>query len=197
MVAASRLLREGREERTRKDRPQWSSSSSTLCPARQGQHHPYQLPTFSILPLSVSLPHVDLKGSVTTSTYQPTNPSSPGGTPPTPYLLSSIVIIVSLDRSTMFGFGSSSSASTSSSSSSAPAPGAAPSREERKACWDSRDKYFRCLDANNVPVAGDEKGVCAVEKEGYEKDCGRSWVSGSPSLINALAIYGVGTVGRD
>ncbi|WWC60491.1 uncharacterized protein I303_103064 [Kwoniella dejecticola CBS 10117] len=97
----------------------------------------------------------------------------------------------------VFGFGSSSSsASSSSSSASSSSPTQdglgperpAPTREERKACWTSRDIYFGCLDKNHVIQAGDEiqpdpKGngigvskVCGREREGYEKDCGKAWI---------------------
>ncbi|KAK4686937.1 cytochrome c oxidase assembly factor 6, partial [Tremellales sp. Uapishka_1] len=66
----------------------------------------------------------------------------------------------------------------SSSSSSSTSPPPAPNREERKACWDSRDAYFSCLDRNGVAQAGSEekKGVCGEERKGYEKRCGQSWI---------------------
>ncbi|WVR05678.1 hypothetical protein IAU60_002700 [Kwoniella sp. DSM 27419] len=93
----------------------------------------------------------------------------------------------------MFGFGSSSSSSASGSSSSSQADlggeieRPAPTREERKACWGSRDLYFGCLDKNRVLQAGDElkrdaKGnvvpgsVCDTERGAYEKDCGKAWI---------------------
>lgn len=84
-----------------------------------------------------------------------------------------------------FGFGSSSSASSSTDPNEPPP---APTRQERKACWAGRDAYFDCLNANNVIIAGDEnkvdgkevKGgssICQVEREGYHKNCGQTWVS--------------------
>ncbi|OCF32898.1 hypothetical protein I317_00773 [Kwoniella heveanensis CBS 569] len=91
----------------------------------------------------------------------------------------------------MFGFGSSSSSSSSSSLASGSADEStierpAPTREERKACWGSRDLYFGCLDKNKVLQAGDEiqkdgKGnekspVCGGERELYERDCGKAWI---------------------
>ncbi|WVQ97061.1 hypothetical protein IAU59_004171 [Kwoniella sp. CBS 9459] len=94
----------------------------------------------------------------------------------------------------MFGFGSSTSPASSSSSSSSSNPTLsdesierpAPTREERKACWGSRDLYFGCLDKNKVLQAGDEvqrdgKGnekstVCGSERELYERDCGKAWI---------------------
>ncbi|WVF70692.1 hypothetical protein IAT40_005485 [Kwoniella sp. CBS 6097] len=93
----------------------------------------------------------------------------------------------------MFGFGSSSSSSSASSSSSSTGidesiERPAPTREERKACWGSRDLYFGCLDKNKVLQAGDEiqkdaqgnstgkSTVCGGERELYERDCGKAWI---------------------
>ncbi|WRT65874.1 uncharacterized protein IL334_002825 [Kwoniella shivajii] len=94
----------------------------------------------------------------------------------------------------VFGFGSSSSSSSSSSSaSSSSSPNGiegiekpAPTREERNACWQSRDLYFGCLEKNKVLQAGDEiikdsngkevSRVCGGERELYERDCGKSWI---------------------
>ncbi|WWC96768.1 hypothetical protein V866_003641 [Kwoniella sp. B9012] len=90
----------------------------------------------------------------------------------------------------VFGFGSSSSSSSSSSSPSSTTNEGierpAPTREERKACWTSRDLYFGCLDKNNVLQAGDEiqkdsKGkemssICGGERGNYEQDCGKAWI---------------------
>lgn len=81
----------------------------------------------------------------------------------------------------MFGFGSSSSSQPE-------IEKPAPSREERKACWNSRDIYFGCLDKNKVLQAGDEVrrdtkgnvvpgGVCSTERMGYESNCAKAWVS--------------------
>ena len=87
----------------------------------------------------------------------------------------------------VFGFGSSSSPSESSTSSSAAPP--APSREERKACWNSRDLYYDCLTSHKIVKAGDEaKGAdgkiasdggktCKVERDNFNKNCSQSWVS--------------------
>ncbi|WVO13391.1 hypothetical protein L204_101006 [Cryptococcus depauperatus] len=62
----------------------------------------------------------------------------------------------------------------------------APTREERRQCWKSRDVYFGCLDKNNVLRVGDEvqrnakdgiiRGVCTSERESYEKSCVKAWV---------------------
>ncbi len=54
----------------------------------------------------------------------------------------------------------------------------------------TRDAYFSCLDRNGLIQARDElktlvgkegKGVCGGEREGYERNCGKSWVS-APTL---------------
>ncbi|KAE8540107.1 hypothetical protein D1P53_004045 [Cryptococcus gattii VGV] len=80
----------------------------------------------------------------------------------------------------MFGFGSPSSSQPE-------IEKPAPSREERKACWNSRDIYFGCLDKNKILQAGDEirtdtKGdiipgqVCSAERKDYENSCAKAWV---------------------
>lgn len=53
-----------------------------------------------------------------------------------------------------------------------------PDRAQRKACWDTRDAYFACLDQNNVLKPGQESGnICSKEKRNYEASCAKSWVS--------------------
>ncbi|GAA5827665.1 hypothetical protein JCM5353_008367 [Sporobolomyces roseus] len=70
-------------------------------------------------------------------------------------------------------FSSSSSTDTSSTTTS---DSNAPSRSERKACWDSRDEYFGCLDKNQVSVPGQEGAACKDEDGTYRKHCAASWV---------------------
>jgi cytochrome c oxidase assembly factor 6 len=57
----------------------------------------------------------------------------------------------------------------------------APSRAERAKCWEARDAYFACLDANNIVDAlkDDKKAAraCASESAGFERDCAAQWVS--------------------
>ncbi|GAA5850908.1 hypothetical protein JCM3766R1_003998 [Sporobolomyces carnicolor] len=53
---------------------------------------------------------------------------------------------------------------------------AAPSRSERKACWDSRDRYFGCLDKAGVSVPGQEGDNCKQEDGVYRDKCAASWV---------------------
>ncbi|KAK4154318.1 cytochrome c oxidase assembly factor 6 [Chaetomidium leptoderma] len=57
----------------------------------------------------------------------------------------------------------------------------APTREERKKCWEARDTYFACLDANGIVDAlkDDSKAAraCGGESAGFEKDCAAQWVT--------------------
>jgi len=80
----------------------------------------------------------------------------------------------SLHFQKMGWFSSSSSTDTSSTTTS---DSNAPSRSERKACWDSRDEYFGCLDKNQVSVPGQEGAACKDEDGTYRKHCAASWVS--------------------
>ncbi|OSC96320.1 hypothetical protein PYCCODRAFT_1379416 [Trametes coccinea BRFM310] len=50
------------------------------------------------------------------------------------------------------------------------------SRQDRQRCWDSRDAYFACLDANNIVKPGDEGNACAETKKKYEQSCAKSWI---------------------
>lgn len=54
-------------------------------------------------------------------------------------------------------------------------------RNERKACWDARDKYFACLDRNNILDAiKDEEAAsksCSTASSAFEADCASSWVA--------------------
>ncbi len=57
----------------------------------------------------------------------------------------------------------------------------APTREERKRCWEARDGYFACLDTNNIVDAlKDEKKAakaCGPQSAQFERDCATQWVS--------------------
>uniref|UniRef100_L7M5M3 Putative cytochrome c oxidase subunit vib/cox12 n=1 Tax=Rhipicephalus pulchellus TaxID=72859 RepID=L7M5M3_RHIPC len=46
-----------------------------------------------------------------------------------------------------------------------------PNKEQRQKCWDSRDRYWECLDSN----AEDAKR-CAEMKSLYETHCPSQWV---------------------
>lgn len=72
----------------------------------------------------------------------------------------------------MFGFGGGSKPADT---------GAAPTREQRKQCWETRDAYYACLDRNEIIQPGDGalsdvKGVCADFRKAYEASCTNSWV---------------------
>ncbi|EJT45142.1 hypothetical protein A1Q2_05207 [Trichosporon asahii var. asahii CBS 8904] len=59
-------------------------------------------------------------------------------------------------------------------------PGQAPTRAQRKLCWENRDAYFACLDQNGIMQAddgelGDKAGVCKDFRKAYEGACGKSW----------------------
>jgi hypothetical protein len=63
-------------------------------------------------------------------------------------------------------------------SSSQPQQPDAASRSERQKCWDTRDAYFKCLDAAGVLTPGEEaKGQCQAENQVYEQNCAKSWAS--------------------
>ncbi|GMM34777.1 Coa6 protein [Saccharomycopsis crataegensis] len=58
----------------------------------------------------------------------------------------------------------------------------APTRSTRKQCWDSRDKFFVCLDGLKIDNALDDskqqeiKKHCAAQEKLFERDCAHSWV---------------------
>lgn len=76
----------------------------------------------------------------------------------------------------------------------------APSRTERRRCWESRDAYFACLDRNNILDAiKDDKAAakqCSAEAVGFEKDCAAEWVSRMPNSQGEGERGGVTAQGR-
>jgi cytochrome c oxidase assembly factor 6 len=56
----------------------------------------------------------------------------------------------------------------------------APNRSQRAACWETRDAFFTCLDANNIvdsiKEAKKAKDVCGSQEVAFEKECVGSWV---------------------
>ncbi len=44
-------------------------------------------------------------------------------------------------------------------------------KEGRKACWDAKDNFWKCVDDNN----GDHSR-CKKEREIFERDCSNTWV---------------------
>src|ERR1700742_1187602 len=55
--------------------------------------------------------------------------------------------------------------------------GTAPTRADRERCWERRDLYFDCLDQAGVLMPGKEGERCRAEREGFEANCVKSWVS--------------------
>jgi len=53
-------------------------------------------------------------------------------------------------------------------------------RNERKACWEARDAYFKCLDKHDILDAVKDADAalknCPTENAKYEQDCATSWV---------------------
>ena len=47
-----------------------------------------------------------------------------------------------------------------------------PNKAARQACWDARDQFWACLDANAESAA-----QCSHLRELYEKGCPSQWVS--------------------
>lgn len=55
-----------------------------------------------------------------------------------------------------------------------------PGKEERRVCWDSRDRYWECLDM----YPSDNK-QCAKLRQLFEQQCPSQWVS----FLNTFFIY--------
>ncbi|KAJ9594156.1 hypothetical protein L9F63_014412, partial [Diploptera punctata] len=45
------------------------------------------------------------------------------------------------------------------------------SKAERQKCWDSRDRYWECLDKNS-----EKRELCLKLREMYEESCPAQWV---------------------
>ncbi|KAI3406973.2 hypothetical protein KGF56_000266 [Candida oxycetoniae] len=58
----------------------------------------------------------------------------------------------------------------------------APDKAERVKCWEKRDMFFQCLDANKIDNSLDSKELskvnekCGSAKKEFERDCVSSWV---------------------
>ena len=56
----------------------------------------------------------------------------------------------------------------------------APDRGARERCYESRDIFFECLDANDILDANkndaESRQKCPTEVADYERDCAKSWV---------------------
>uniref|UniRef100_A0AAQ4R8Q2 Cytochrome c oxidase assembly factor 6 n=1 Tax=Gasterosteus aculeatus aculeatus TaxID=481459 RepID=A0AAQ4R8Q2_GASAC len=55
----------------------------------------------------------------------------------------------------------------------------APNSTERKACWDARDRLWKCLDDN-----GDKVASCHKFQSEFEADCPSQWVNHRLLLLN-------------
>ncbi|XP_026330962.1 cytochrome c oxidase assembly factor 6 homolog [Hyposmocoma kahamanoa] len=51
-----------------------------------------------------------------------------------------------------------------------------PDKQQRKTCWDSRDKYWECLDDNNVKDSTEKPKACLELRKVFEKSCPSQWV---------------------
>lgn len=60
-------------------------------------------------------------------------------------------------------------------------------KSARKVCWESRDKYFACLDKHNIldprkdPATALAK--CSSEDAEFNRDCVKSWVRTGLSVL--------------
>ncbi|KOB68994.1 putative cell cycle-associated protein [Operophtera brumata] len=52
-----------------------------------------------------------------------------------------------------------------------------PDREQRKVCWDSRDRYWDCLDDQNIKDSSLKPKACAELRRVFEKSCPTQWVT--------------------
>lgn len=62
-----------------------------------------------------------------------------------------------------------------------------PTKAERTQCWGARDKYWECLDKNNVGAGPDKDNVCKEFRKIYEKSCSAQWVKHFDRKRNYLA----------
>ncbi|XP_059062016.1 cytochrome c oxidase assembly factor 6 homolog [Achroia grisella] len=51
-----------------------------------------------------------------------------------------------------------------------------PNKEQRKACWDSRDRYWECLDNQNIKDNSERPKACIEFRRAFEKSCPTQWV---------------------
>jgi len=47
----------------------------------------------------------------------------------------------------------------------------APTKAERKVCWDARDDFWNCLDKNN-----DDASKCKEQRNKFESSCSQTWL---------------------
>ncbi|XP_072946608.1 cytochrome c oxidase assembly factor 6 homolog isoform X2 [Epargyreus clarus] len=52
-----------------------------------------------------------------------------------------------------------------------------PDKAQRKTCWDARDRYWECLDDENIKDSSLIPKVCAELRRAFEKSCPSKWVT--------------------
>lgn len=52
-----------------------------------------------------------------------------------------------------------------------------PDRAQRKTCWDSRDRYWECLDSHNIRDSSRIPKECTEIRKIFEKSCPPKWVT--------------------
>jgi cytochrome c oxidase assembly factor 6 len=72
----------------------------------------------------------------------------------------------------------------------------APDRTSRARCWEGRDRFFACLDKNDIldGIKDDKKArqKCASEVAEFEAACSQSWVRTAGSLFGCSGLSGFG-----
>lgn len=66
----------------------------------------------------------------------------------------------------------------------------APNSAERKACWDARDSFWKCLDDNN-----DKAESCQKFQSEFEAKCPAQWVKYLILLHVSLSLW-IGVIGQ-
>uniref|UniRef100_A0A8C5MWG5 Cytochrome c oxidase assembly factor 6 homolog n=2 Tax=Leptobrachium leishanense TaxID=445787 RepID=A0A8C5MWG5_9ANUR len=61
---------------------------------------------------------------------------------------------------------------------------AAPTAKERKACWDARDHYWKCLDDNS-----DDNSKCQQLRHCFESNCPQQWIKHLHDAWKAKTIF--------
>lgn len=52
-----------------------------------------------------------------------------------------------------------------------------PDKQQRKICWDARDKYWECLDSNSIKESTERSKACVEFRRIFEKSCPPKWVT--------------------
>ncbi|XP_041981531.1 cytochrome c oxidase assembly factor 6 homolog [Aricia agestis] len=52
-----------------------------------------------------------------------------------------------------------------------------PDKKQRKICWDARDKYWECLDEQNIKDSSETPKVCSALRKVFENSCPSKWVT--------------------